>query len=174
MKIVWATTVAVLLSTLAGSLSAQGWDKKTIEKMLSDGAKKMNSANPKEREDGMGYILGYITCAYKKQYLPVIVKGLKDANPEVRKNASQTLTRIEGKEAMLDHVALLDDPLNDVRERAAFDLGMIANREAIPLMEKARDHARTQNNRKIADTIQEGIDEITGKSKVPTDHPKCP
>src|SRR5262245_52968127 len=103
MKIVWATTVAVLLSACVSGLAAQGWDKKTIEKMLSDGAKKMNSANPKDREDGIGYIGGYITCDYKKQYLPVIVKALKDANPEVRKTASHTLTKIEGKEAMLDH-----------------------------------------------------------------------
>jgi hypothetical protein len=170
MKIICAALLAAVLgSTLVG---AQGWDKKTIEKMLSDGAKKMNSANPSERDEGMGYILGYITCAYKKQYLPVIVKGLKDTNPKVRIGASQTLARIEGKEAITDPVALLNDPEKDVRERVAFDLGAIGDPSAIPAMEKARDTWRTQNQRMTADDIQEGIDEITGKSK--TEHPKCP
>jgi hypothetical protein len=164
-----AVLAAVLGSTLAG---AQGWDKKTIEKMLGDGAKKMNSANPAERDEGMGYIVGYITCDYKKQYLPVIAKGLKDTNPKVRIGASMALVRIQGKEALTDLVALLEDPDKDVRERVAFDLGAIGDPSAIPAMEKSRDNWRKQNDRHTADEIQEGIDEITGKSKA--DHPKCP
>ena len=173
MKLLWATTVALLVSLFAGALSAgQGWDKKTIEKMLSDGAKKMNSPDPKVREEGMGYILGYITCPYKKQYLPVLIKGLKDSNPTIRGDASHALSRIEGKEAMVEMVALLEDPVHDVVTRGAFDLGAIGDPAAIPLMQKALDNAKKQGNRKAVSTIQEGIDEITGKSK--TDHPKCP
>jgi hypothetical protein len=91
----------VALVVAAGAVTgAQGWDKKTIEKMLGDGAKKLASANPAEREQGMGFIQGYITCAYKAQYQPLIVKALKDTNPKVRSSALQTLEKVAAKDAI--------------------------------------------------------------------------
>src|SRR5690349_19252121 len=104
-----ALTVAALFAT-AWTLDAQDWDKKTIEKMLKDGAKKMASANADEREEGAGYLLGYITCAYRPQYQPILVKALKDSNPKVRNTAAQTLEKIQAADAVPDLVALLDDP----------------------------------------------------------------
>ena len=62
-----AGTVAVVVTVLAASpVGGQESDKKTIEKMLKDGAKKMTSAKAEEREEGAGYILGYITCDAQK------------------------------------------------------------------------------------------------------------
>lgn len=173
MRIWRTTTVALGISILASGLAhAQGYDKKTIEKMLSDGAKKLGSADATEREEGAGFILGYITCDYRGQYLPVVVKALKDSSPEVRKRAAQTLEKVQAKEAIPDLVALLDDPIDDVRERAAYALGAIGDRSAEPGLRKAKDTAHAQHKSTLELTMQEGLDEISGKSVV--DHPKCP
>jgi hypothetical protein len=63
-------------------------------------------------------------------------------------------------------------PYKDVYERAAFTLGTIGDPSAVPFLTKVRDSARAQKKTAIADMMQEGLDEISGKS--PTDHPKCP
>jgi len=169
----WAITIAVVAAVAASTVAgAQGWDKKTIEKMLGDGAKKLASANQAEREQGAEYILGYITCAYRQQYMPMVVKATKDTSPKVRVYAAQTLEKIAAKEAIPDLVVLLDDPVDDVRERAAYALGTIGDPSAVPGLSKARDTAKAQGKTMISLTMQEGIDEITGKS--PTEHTKCP
>jgi len=42
-RMVFAAAAAVALSAVAGSMaSGQDWDKKTIEKMLADGTKKLS------------------------------------------------------------------------------------------------------------------------------------
>src|SRR5262245_60443851 len=98
MRLLNGVAVALALFVAAATITgAQEWDKKTIEKMLKDGAKKLASANPAEREEGMGYILGYITCPYKAQYQPLVVKALKDTNPKVRSAALQTLEKVAAK-----------------------------------------------------------------------------
>src|SRR4029453_12368726 len=136
-------TVAALLAT-AMTLDAQDWDKKTIEKMLKDGAKKMSSANADERADGAGYLLGYITCAYRAQYQPVLVKALKDSNPKVRNAAAQTLEKIQAADAVPDLIELLDDPDRDVQIRAAYALGGMgkAASSAEPGLREARSEER--------------------------------
>src|SRR4029453_12614042 len=73
--------------------------------------------------DGAGYLLGYITCAYRAQYQPVLVKALKDSNPKVRNAAAQTLEKIQAADAVPDLIELLDDPDRDVQIRAAYALG---------------------------------------------------
>ena len=164
-----AITMTMLLSGLVG---AQGYDKKTIEKMLSDGAKKLASANPSEQAQGAGFMLGYITCDYRAQYMPVIIKTLKHHDPKVRSIAAQTLEKIAAKEAIPDLVALLADSVNDVSDRAAFALGTIGDPSAVPGITQARDAARTQKKNARADMFQEALDEISGKS--PTEHTHCP
>ncbi len=173
MKRCWATTVAVGMAVLlAGFASAQGYDKKTIEKMLTDGAKKLNSPNAAEHEQGIGFILGYITCAYRTQYIPVAVKALKDPNPKVRSVAAQTLEKVAAKEAIPDLIALLDDAVNDVSDRAAYALGTIGDNSAVPGITKALDSAKAQKKTSRALMFQEALDEISGKS--PTEHTHCP
>jgi hypothetical protein len=173
MRLLHGAVVALALVVAATALTgAQGYDKKTIEKMLGDGAKKLASANPAEREQGMGFIQGYITCAYRAQYQPLIVKALKDPNPKVRSSALQTLEKVAAKDAIPEIALLLEDPVKDVQERAAFTLGTIGDPSAVPFLTKVRDNARAQKKTMMADTMQEGLDEISGKS--PTEHTKCP
>ena len=173
MRVLSGAAVACALVVAAAAVTgAQGYDKKTIEKMLGDGVKKLASADPAEREQGMGFIQGYITCAYRGQYQAIIVKALKDPNPKVRTSALQTLEKVAAKEAIPDIAVLLEDPVKDVQERAAFTLGTIGDPSAIPFLTKVRDSARAQKKTMMADTMQEGLDEISGKS--PTEHPKCP
>lgn len=164
--------VAGMMTLVAGLAGAQGWDKKTIEKMLADGTKKMASPDAKVRAEGSGYILGYITCAYRTPYIPQMVKALKDPEPKVRVNAAQTLEKIAAKEAIPDLIALLDDPVNDVSDRAAFALGTIGDPSAVPGITKARDAARAASKSSRVSMFQEALDEISGKS--PTEHTHCP
>jgi hypothetical protein len=164
-----ALALVVATVTVTG---AQGYDKKTIEKMLGDGAKKLASADPAQREQGIGFIQGYITCAYRAQYQPLIVKALKDSSPKVRSSALQTLEKVAAKDAIPEIALLLEDPVKDVYERAAFTLGTIGDPSAVPYLTKVRDNARAQKKTAVADMMQEGLDEISGKS--PTEHTKCP
>jgi len=173
MRLLKGAVVALALVVAASAVTgAQDYDKKTIEKMLGDGAKKLASANPAEREQGMGFIQGYITCAYRAQYQPLIVKALKDSSPKVRSSALQTLEKVAAKDAIPEIALLLEDPVKDVYERAAFTLGVIGDPSAVPFLTKVRDSARAQKKTAIADMMQEGLDEISGKS--PTEHTKCP
>lgn len=173
MKQLWAGAAAVatamLMSTLAG---AQGYDKKTTEKMLSDGAKKLASGSPADQAQGIGFIYGYINCDYRAQYMPVVIKALKHPDPKVRSIAAQTLEKIAAKEAIPDLVAMLEDPVNDVSDRAAFALGTIGDKSAVPGITQARDAAKAQKKTSRADMFQEALDEISGKS--PTEHTHCP
>lgn len=173
MRLVAATILAAIAAVMATALpSAQGYDKKTTEKMLGDGARKLASANPADRELGIGFMYGYLTCAYRQQYMPAVVKALKDPSPKVRTVALQTLEKVQATTAIPDIVLLLDDPVDDVRERAAYALGAIGDKSAEPGLTKARETARAQNKNTLALTMQEGLDEISGKS--PVDHPTCP
>lgn len=173
MKVLNGAVAALALVVAAATVTgAQGYDKKTIEKMLGDGAKKLASADPAQREQGIGFIQGYITCAYRAQYQPLIVKALKDSSPKVRSSALQTLEKVAAKDAIPEIALLLEDPVKDVYERAAFTLGTIGDPSAVPYLTKVRDNARAQKKTAIADMMQEGLDEISGKS--PTEHTKCP
>jgi hypothetical protein len=166
--------VLAALAATTGTLHAQDWDKKTIEKMLKDGTKKMASANPDERAEGAGYLLGYITCAYRAQYQPVLVKALKDTNPKVRNTAAQTLEKIQAADAVPDLVALLDDPDKDVQVRAAYALGGMgkAASSAEPGLREAQKRASAQKNSMVEGSIQNALDEISGKRT--SNRYKCP
>jgi HEAT repeat protein len=158
--------VAVALICGVGAATAQNWDKKTIEKMLADGNKKLASANPDERATGVEWISGYITCDYRKQYQPVLVKALKDTNPKVRNTAVSALEKIQAADAIPDIVPLLMDPDSDVAERAAYTLGGLgaAGKPAIPDLQKAQAAYKAKHKSMLEMTMQEGIDEINGKS----------
>lgn len=167
------SVVVLAIAVAAAAVAhAQGYDKKTIEKMLGDGAKKLASPNAADRQQGAGFILGYITCTYKAQYQPIVVKALKDPDPKVRTTALQTLEKIAAKEAIPEIALLLEDPVGDVQERAAYALGTIGDRSAEPYLIKARDTMKAQKKNTMALTMQEGLDEISGKS--PTEHTHCP
>ena len=173
MRLLKGAVAALALVVAASAITgAQDYDKKTIEKMLGDGAKRLASPDPAVREQGMGFIQGYITCAYRAQYQPLIVKALKDSSPKVRSSALQTLEKVAAKDAIPEIALLLEDPVKDVYERAAFTLGTIGDPSAVPFLTKVRDTARAQKKTAIADMMQEGLDEISGKS--PTEHTKCP
>jgi HEAT repeat protein len=166
-KIVFALSAAVLAAIVVPAVSGQDWDRKTIEKMLADGTKKLSSANADERETGAGYILGYIRCSDKQKYLPVLTKALQDANPKVRKTVVQTFEKLQASEAIPDLVPLLMDPDSDVAERTAYTLGGLgaAGKSAIPALQKAQAAYKAQRKSMLEGTMQEGIDEINGKSK---------
>jgi hypothetical protein len=167
-----ASVVVMLLA--ASTAGGQGWDKKTIEKMLKDGAKKLTSPKPEEREEGAGYILGYITCDYRAQYQPIIVQALKDSSPEVRERAIQTLERIQAVDSVPLLLAMLEDPVSDVKERAAYAIGGMgtAAKGAEPELRKALARAVAQKNDMFEGSLINAIDEVTGKRQ--PDRYKCP
>jgi hypothetical protein len=163
-RIVFAACSAMML---AGSLgAAQDWDKKTIEKMLADGTKKLSSPNAQERADGAGYILGYIRCSDRQKFVPILTKALKDPDPKVRNTVVQTFEKLQAVEAIPDLVPLLMDPVHDVAERTAFTLGGLgaAGKSAIPALLKAKADYKAAHNSSLESMMQEGIDEINGKS----------
>jgi HEAT repeat protein len=162
-RIVFAAVLCVVGAALA---SAQDWDKKTIEKMLADGTKKLQSANADERETGAGYISGYIRCSDKQKFLPILTKALKDPNPKVRNTVVQTLEKLQATEAIPDITPLLMDPVSDVAERAAYTLGGMGAgaKSAIPDLQKAQAAYKAQKKSMLEMTMKEGIDEINGKS----------
>ena len=86
--------------------------------------------------------------------------------------ALQTLEKVAAKDAIPEIAVLLEDPNRDVVDRAAFAVGTIGDPSAIPFLEKVRDSARAQKKNPIADMMQEGLDEISGKSA--TEHTHCP
>ncbi len=162
-RIVFAAAIAAMASSLA---SGQDWDKKTIEKMLADGTKKLSSPNADERETGAGYIMGYIRCSDKQKFLPILTKALKDPNPKVRKTVVNTFEKLQATEAIPDITPLLMDPDSDVAERAAYTLGGLGAgaKSAIPELQKAQAAYKAQKKSMLEMTMKEGIDEINGKS----------
>ena len=174
MMIRWVTTLALVSCVGSGPVSAQDYDKKTIEKMLRDGSRKLASANAEEREEGAGYILGYITCAYRPQYQPVLVKALKDSNPKVRTQAAQSLEKIQATDAVPDLIALLEDAEDSVRIRAAYALGGLgqAAKSAEPALKKALERARAQDKSMVEGSMENALNEIAGKT--PSNRYKCP
>jgi len=158
-----AVALAMAAVAIAGS---QDWDKKTIEKMLADGTRKLASANAQDRADGAGYILGYIRCSDRQKFVPILTKALKDPDPKVRKTVVQTFEKLQAAEAVPDLVPLLMDPDADVAERTAYTLGGLgtAAKGAIPDLQKAQAAYKTQKKSMLESTMQEGIDEINGKS----------
>ena len=165
MRMAWLAAVAVLVS-ISGVVpaSAQDWDKKTIEKMLADGTKKLSSPTDKEREDGAGYILGYIRCSDRPKFVPILTKALKDPNPKVRVIVVQTFEKIQAAEAIPDLLPLLDDPVDDVAERTAYTLGGLgaAAKSAEPALKKAAATRKAQKKSTLALTMEEAIKEIEG------------
>jgi len=169
-----AGTIAVVVTVLAASpVGGQEWDKKTIEKMLKDGAKKMTSAKAEEREEGAGYILGYITCDYRTQYQPVLVQALRDSSPKVRERVLQTLGKIQAADTVPLLVAMLEDPVSDVREHAAYAIGNmgIAAKGAEAELRKAMARAVAQKDNVFEGGLINAIEQVTGKQ--PTRY-KCP
>ncbi|MEP6783912.1 MAG: hypothetical protein ABI983_09595 [Acidobacteriota bacterium] len=75
-------------------------------------------------------------------------------------------------DAIPEIALLVEDAVRDVQERTAFALGTIGDPSAEPYLKKARDKMRAQKKATMADMMQEGLDEISGKS--PTTHTKCP
>jgi hypothetical protein len=161
---VWLAALALILGVAAAG--AQEWDKKTIEKMLADGTKKLSSANEKEREDGAGYILGYIRCSDRPKFVPILTKALKDTDPKVRKTVVQTFEKLQAAEAIPDLLPLLDDPNDDVAERTAYTLGGLgaAAKSAEPALRKAAATRKAQKKSTLSMTMEEAINEIEGKS----------
>jgi len=164
MKRTWLAALA--LACGLAPAGAQDWDKKTIEKMLADGTKKLSSANDKEREDGAGYILGYIRCSDRPKFVPILTKALKDPDAKVRKTVVQTFEKLQAAEAIPDLLPLLDDPVDDVAERTAYTLGGLgtAAKSAEPALRKAAAARKAQKKSTLAMTMEEAINEIEGKS----------
>jgi HEAT repeat protein len=161
-----AVLTALVAAFGLASARAQDWDKKTIEKMLNEGTKKLSSADPKEREDGAGYILGYIRCSDRPKFVPILTKALKDPNPKVRVTVVQTFEKIQAAEAIPDLLPLLDDPVDDVAERTAYTLGGLgaAAKSAEPGLRKAAAARKAQKKSTLAMTMEEAIKEIEGKA----------
>src|SRR3954469_274893 len=164
MKKMWLAVFALFLGVAPAA--AQDWDKKTIEKMLADGTKKLSSANDKEREDGAGYILGYIRCSDRVKFVPILTKALKDPDAKVRKIVVQTFEKLQAAEAIPDLLPLLDDPDDEVAERTAYTLGGLgaAAKSAEPALRKAAAARKAQKKSTLAMTMEEAVNEIEGKS----------
>jgi HEAT repeat protein len=169
-----AAARAALCLCLVASVAAEedAEDRKTREKMLKDGAKKMASAKQEDREEGSGWLLGYLTCEHKS-YVPILQKALKDTSPEVRRNAAQSLEKLQATEAIPDLIALLDDPVEDVRVRAGYAIGGMgkAAASAEPALKKAKQKAAAAHDDMMDGTLENALDEIHGK---PANRYKCP
>lgn len=162
---IWSMLIVTAITLVPAAGRAQDFDRKTVEKMLKDGAKKLTSANAEEREEGAGYLLGYLPCSYRQQYLAVLLKALKDSSPKVRSTAAQTLEKVQATEAIPDLVTLLDDPDSSVQIRAAYALGGLgpAARSAEPALQKALERARSQDNSMVEGSLVNALDEVAGK-----------
>src|SRR5262245_60476368 len=160
----WLAAALVIGAGLAPA-RAQDWDNKTVEKMLKEGTKKLESPKPEEREDGIEYIQGYIRCSDKAKYTPILLKALKDANPKVRVSAVQTLEKLHATETVADVIPLLEDPVDDVKERAAFTLGGFgpAAQSAVPSVKKAQAAAKAARKNGLEATMEGVLDEVAGK-----------
>jgi HEAT repeat protein len=167
----WWSLVVLLAASVA---AAQEWDRKTIDKMLKDGTKKLTSAKAEEREEGAGYILGYITCADRPQYQPVLLRALKDSSPNVRERAVQSLEKIQAVDAIPQLLAMLEDPESDVRVRAAYAIGGmgVAAKGAEPELKKAQARAAAQKDSMLEGSLENALDEVSGR-RAP-DRYKCP
>src|SRR5262245_23480727 len=163
MRKMWVAAALAAVTGLAPAW-AQDWDKKTTEKMLSDGAKKLASAKAEDRETGMDWILGYLQCPYRKQYQPLLVKALKDSSPKVRRMAAQSLEKIQAADAVPDLIPLLEDPDDDVKERVAFTLGGLgkAAESAVSSIKKAQAAAKAAHKSGLEATMEEALGEIAG------------
>jgi hypothetical protein len=165
-RVVFAVLAAVMATAAVTLAGPQDWDKKTIEKMLADGTKKLSSPNADERETGAGYIMGYIRCSDKQKFLPILTKALQDPNPKVRKTVVNIFEKLQATEGIPDLLPLLMDPDPDVAERVAYTLGGLGTgaKSAIPALQKAQAAYKAQHKSMLESTMQEGIDEINGKS----------
>ena len=163
MRKMWLAAAVAAVTGLAPAW-AQDWDKKTTEKMLSDGAKKLASAKAEDRETGMDWILGYLQCPYRKQYQPLLVKALKDSSPKVRSMAAQSLEKIQAIDAVPDLIPLLDDPDDDVKVRVAYTLGGLgtASESAVPAIKKAQAAANAANKNGVEGSMENALGEIAG------------
>jgi len=166
------STAAFIVSVLASA--SQGADEKTRAKMLKDGAKKLTSAKAEEREEGMESIVGYIACGDRQQYLPVLLKALKDQDPKVRARAALGIEKLQAAEAVPDLVAALEDANVDVRTRAAFALGGMgkAAQGAVPALQKAQARAKSAHNEDDEGSMTSALNEISGKT--PPNRFHCP
>jgi hypothetical protein len=173
MRISKAAVLAFVAACLASQL-VHAQDKKTIEKMLGDGSKKMASAKAEDRETGISYIQGYITCAYKKQYEPLLIKALKDDSQKVRIGAASTLEKLQSKDAVAHLIPLLEDPILEVKEAAARTLGYLgdAAKSAEPALQKALAAAKAQRSSRAEGSMVEALDQIAGKK--PSNRYVCP
>jgi len=167
-RIVFAVSAVVVSSIGMALASGQEWDNKTVEKMLKDGSKKMESPKPDEREDGIGYIQGYIRCSDRAKYQPLLVKALKDTNPKVRVSAVQTLEKLHATDAVDVLIPMLEDPVDDVKERALFTLGSFGTdaKTAVPAIKKAQAAAKAAHKNGLEATTEGVLEEIAGTKKL--------
>jgi HEAT repeats len=161
----WVTAAILALAAIVPA-GAQNWDKKTIDKMLADGTKKLASANPDERETGAGYIMGYIRCSDRQKFVPILTKALQDTNPKVRVTVLEIFEKLQAAESIPDLVPLLMDPVDDVAVRAAYTLGGMreAAKSAEPALRKAQAHYKAAKQPMLEGTMEEAINEIEGKA----------
>jgi len=168
-------TATLLVSVLASASRGEGEeDRKTRVKMVKEGAKKLNSAKAEERQEGAEFLVGYIACEDRQQYLPVLLKALKDKDPKIRAKAALGLEKVQAAEAVPDLVAALDDENADVRTRAAFALGGLgkAAQGAVPALQKARAKATAARNEDDEGSMTSALNEISGKTPAKRFH--CP
>jgi HEAT repeat protein len=168
-------SLAVLALFASLSIPALHADDEAKEraKMLKDGAKLLKSKDAEERLEGVGYFIGYATCA-DQQVVPALLTALKDTSPDVRSTAAQTLEKIQAKSAVPDLIALLEDPDKNVRIRAAYALGGMgkAAESALPALKKTMAAAEKSGDGMVEGSMQNGIEEITGKQT--SNRYKCP
>jgi HEAT repeat protein len=174
MMIRGVAVLSLLACALAYAAAGEDdWDRKMREKMVKEGVKKLGSAKAEERKDGAGYLLGYLRCEDRK-YVPVLVKALKDASPEVRTVAAQTLEKLQATEAVPELTALLEDDSADVRIRAAYALGGMgtAARSAEPALKQALQRSKAAEESMVEGSMTNALAEVAGR-KV-SDRYKCP
>ncbi len=164
--------LAILAAFSTAALHADD-EAKERAKMLKQGSKLLASKAAEERLEGVGYFLGYATCA-DQQLVPALVTALKDQSPKVRATAAQTLEKLQARAAVPDLIALLEDPDQGVRIRAAYALGGMgkAAESALPGLRKAMAAAEKSGDGMVEGSMQNGIEEITGKQT--SNRYKCP
>lgn len=72
--------------------------------------------------------------AYKKKAIPYFIEGLKDENPDIRKEAAQALGTIADTDGFEPLTRAISDPDPGVRAPAALALGELKDPRAIPFL----------------------------------------
>ncbi len=94
-------------------------------------------------------------AAYGEQAIPVVIEGLKDADPMTRMGCSYVLGRIGNTKTVPHLVPMLQDEVAFVRYEAAAALGAMGSRAGYPVLVSGLSDERIQYRFKCIEALQD-------------------